>query len=75
MGCPAYYSGVGSAEKKDHILQQLITGREQVFATTNALGLGIDRRRVRVVIHVDMPHRIEDFVTGKRTGWTGWDDV
>ena len=73
LGCPAYYSGVGSAEKKDHILQQLITGREQVFATTNALGLGIDRRSVRVVIHVDMPHRIEDFV--QESGRAGRDGL
>lgn len=73
LGCRAYYSGVGSAEEKDHILQELITGREQVFATTNALGLGIDCRSVRVVIHVDVPHRVEDFA--QESGRAGRDGL
>lgn len=33
-----------------------------MFTTTNTLGLGIDRRRVRVVIHIDIPYRIKDFI-------------
>lgn len=73
LGCPAYFSSVGDAEKKQRILQQLITGREQVFAATNALGMGIDRRSIRVVIHVGTPHRIEDFA--QESGRAGRDGL
>jgi ATP-dependent DNA helicase RecQ len=73
LGCPAYFSGVGGAEKKQRILQQLITGREQVFAATNALGMRIDRRSIRVVIHVGTPHRIEDFA--QESGRAGRDGL
>ena len=72
LGCPAYFSGVGGAEKKQRILQQLITGREQVFTATNALGIDIDRRSIQVVIHVGAPHQIEDFVQeSERAGRDG----
>ena len=41
VGCSVYYHDIGTDAKK-RILRQLTNRQEQVFAATNALGLGID---------------------------------
>jgi superfamily II DNA helicase RecQ len=61
LGCSAYYREVGDDMAKRRILDRLISGYEQVFTATNALGLGIDRGSIRVVIHVGIPRRMRDF--------------
>jgi superfamily II DNA helicase RecQ len=42
LGGICYYCAVGSVEDKKEIVQQLISGQQQVFTATNALGLGVD---------------------------------
>lgn len=54
LGCKAYYREVGTQEQKRSILQNLISGTEQVFTATTALGLGIDASSIRVVIHLGL---------------------
>ena len=61
LGCQAYFREVGSEEKKREILQSLVRGRQQVFVTTNALGLGIDAPNIRVVIHMGIRARMTDY--------------
>jgi superfamily II DNA helicase RecQ len=61
LGCSAYYREVGDEVAKRRILDRLISGHEQVFTATNALGLGIDRGSIRAVIHVGVPRRMRDF--------------
>lgn len=61
LGCSVYYREVGDDTAKRRILNRLTSGHEQVFTATNALGLGIDRGSIRVVIHVGIPRRMRDF--------------
>ena len=61
LGGTAYFREVGDHEHKWRLLNQLISGHEQVFTTTNALGIGIDQVSIRVVIHVDVPRSIASF--------------
>lgn len=61
LECTVYHRSVGDAEKKRIILKSLTTARRQVFTATNALGLGIDRSSIRVVIHMECPFRLRDF--------------
>ena len=62
LGCVCYHRKVGSHKKKAELVRQLTEGHQQVFAATNALGLGIDRPTVRVVIHTRPPKKMRDYV-------------
>ena len=50
----AYHAGL-DPEKKRTIQTAFISGEYQVIAATNALGMGIDKRDLRYVIHADVP--------------------
>ncbi|USP79367.1 hypothetical protein yc1106_06641 [Curvularia clavata] len=47
-----YYWAVGTVEEKKKIVRELTSGQQQVFAATNALGLGVDAPRIRAVVYV-----------------------
>ena len=61
LGGTAYFREVGDHEHKRRLLDQLISGHEQVFTATNALGIGIDQASIRVVIHVGIPRSMASF--------------
>ena len=61
LGGTAYFREVGDYEHKRRLLNRLISGYEQVFTATNALGIEIDRASIRVVIHVDVPRSMASF--------------
>ena len=42
LGGTAYFREMGDHEHKRWLLDWLISGHEQVFTATNALGMGID---------------------------------
>ncbi|EOA85688.1 uncharacterized protein SETTUDRAFT_70449, partial [Exserohilum turcica Et28A] len=52
LGAACYYRAVGTVEEKKKIVGELTSGQRQVFAATNALGLGVDAPRIRAVVHV-----------------------
>ena len=57
----AYFREVGDHEHKQRLLDRLISSHEQVFTATNALGIGIDRASIRVVIYIGVPRSIASF--------------
>jgi ATP-dependent DNA helicase RecQ len=49
-----YHAGIDSEEKQ--ILQrEFFTGKRKLLVATNALGMGIDKRDVRLIVHFDVP--------------------
>jgi superfamily II DNA helicase RecQ len=75
LGCSAYYRDIGNgdAQYKRQILDRLILGQEQVFVATNALGLGIDRGSIRVVIHIGVPRQMRAYA--QESGRAGRDGL
>ena len=61
LGGTTYFREVGDYEHKRRLLDRLISGYEQVFTATNALGMGIDRASIRVVIYVGVPRSMASF--------------
>lgn len=73
LGCVAYHRNVGNEQEKREILRRLVSGEQQVFTATNALGLGIDRQSIRVVIHVGVPRQMRSFA--QESGRAGRDGL
>ncbi|KAK0910966.1 hypothetical protein LTR91_019977 [Friedmanniomyces endolithicus] len=61
LECSVYHRGAGNAEEKKAILQKLTGQKERVFTATNALGLGVDAPRIRVIIHVGIREQIKQY--------------
>ena len=68
-----YFREVGDHEHKRWLLDRLISGHEQVFTATNALGIEIDRASIRVVIHVGVPRSMASFA--QESGRAGRDGL
>lgn len=71
LGCSVYHRQAGNVEQKRAILQRLTGEKERVFTATNALGLGVDAPRIRVVIHVGIREKIKQY--GQESGRAGRD--
>ncbi len=58
-GYPAafYHAGIDS-EAKQCLQREFFTGERTLLAATNALGMGIDKRDVRLIVHFDVPGSI-----------------
>ena len=53
----AYHAGL-PPERKKALQADFVAGRFRAIAATNALGMGIDKSDLRVVVHVDVPGSI-----------------
>lgn len=53
----AYHAGLGSDQKRD-LQHRFLNGSARIIAATNALGMGIDKPDIRLIVHVDMPGSI-----------------
>jgi superfamily II DNA helicase RecQ len=73
VGGIAYHARIGDAGKKKGIVQALVQGNGQVFTTTNALGLGVDAPRIRVVIHVGTVRQLRAYA--QESGRAGRDGL
>ncbi|KAK5729458.1 hypothetical protein LTS12_027345 [Elasticomyces elasticus] len=61
VGGIVFHSTVGDMAKKRDIVAMLTEGNERLFWSTSALGEGIDAATVRVVIHVGVVDRLDEF--------------
>lgn len=57
LAVQAYHAGFEPEEKR-RIQGDFISGRAPVIAATNALGMGIDKPDIRLIVHVDTPGSI-----------------
>jgi ATP-dependent DNA helicase RecQ len=55
-----YHAGL-TADERQRLQNEFMTGRAKVIVATNAFGMGIDKADLRFVIHYDMPGTIEAY--------------
>jgi ATP-dependent DNA helicase RecQ len=56
-----FHAGLTPSEKK-RIQDEFLSGQIQVICATNAFGMGIDKDDVRLVIHLDTPGSLENYL-------------
>lgn len=61
MDC-GYFHGGMMPEDKRSIQESFIRGDLRVIAATNAFGMGVDKSDVRLVIHLDTPGSLENYL-------------
>ena len=67
----AYHGGM-SAQEKQHSFDDWMSEKRPIIVATNAFGMGIDKPNVRVVVHMDLPYSIENYV--QEAGRAGRDE-
>ena len=56
-----FHAGVEAPDKK-RVQEGFVAGTVPVIVATNAFGMGIDKRDVRLVVHADVPGSIESYL-------------
>ena len=58
----AHFHGGMQGEDKRAVQEDFIAGKLDVIAATNAFGMGVDKPDVRLVIHLDTPGSLENYL-------------
>ena len=58
--CGCYHAGLNSIQRRK-IQEDFIEDKLRVIAATNAFGMGIDKKDIRLIIHYNMPGSIENY--------------
>lgn len=61
MSAAAFHAGLETPEKR-RIQDEFIAGTIQHICATNAFGMGIDKKNVRLVVHADIPGSLENYL-------------
>lgn len=61
LDCGHFHGGMES-EKKRAVQEAFIRGELRVITATNAFGMGVDKADVRLVIHLDTPGSLENYL-------------
>jgi len=61
LDCGYFHGGMPSEEKRA-IQESFIRGELRAIAATNAFGMGVDKADVRLVIHLDTPGSLENYL-------------
>jgi len=61
LDCGYFHGGMPSEEKRS-IQESFIRGELRAIAATNAFGMGVDKADVRLVIHLDTPGSLENYL-------------
>ena len=66
-----YHAGI-SLDKRNKIQQEWYKNQKRIIVATNAFGMGINKKDVKLIIHMDMPINIETyFQQAGRAGRSG----
>jgi ATP-dependent DNA helicase RecQ len=57
----AFHAGLTAPEKR-RVQDAFVAGQVQVICATNAFGMGVDKEDVRLVVHLDIPGSLENYV-------------
>ena len=58
----SYYHGGLAPSEKQLSFDNWISEKTPIIVATNAFGMGIDKSNVRVVVHIDLPNSIENYI-------------
>ena len=58
----SFYHGGLSAGNKQEAFDNWISEKTPIIVATNAFGMGIDKDNVKVVVHLDLPNSIENYI-------------
>ncbi len=61
LDCGYFHGGMLPTEKR-HVQEAFLSGELRVIAATNAFGMGVDKPDVRLVIHLDTPGSLENYL-------------
>jgi ATP-dependent DNA helicase RecQ len=61
LDCAYFHGGMSPADKRA-VQEDFLAGRLRVIAATNAFGMGVDKPDVRLVIHLDTPGSLENYL-------------
>jgi len=61
LECGYFHGGMLPTEKRS-VQEAFLTGELHVIAATNAFGMGVDKADVRLVIHLDTPGSLENYL-------------
>ncbi|NWH05352.1 RecQ family ATP-dependent DNA helicase [Desulfobacter latus] len=61
IACQAFHAGRSEPEKRN-IQDDFVAGKIPVICATNAFGMGIDKKDIRLVIHADIPGSLENYL-------------
>ena len=61
LDCGFFHGGMLPGEKR-RVQEAFINGELRVIAATNAFGMGVDKSDVRLVIHLDTPGSLENYL-------------
>jgi len=59
--CEAFHAGRTEPDKRN-IQDDFVEGKIPVICATNAFGMGIDKKDIRLVIHADIPGSLENYL-------------
>ena len=57
-----FYHGGLTVKNKELAFNNWISEKSKIIVATNAFGMGIDKSNVKIVIHIDIPNSIENYV-------------
>ncbi|MDP2300826.1 MAG: RecQ family ATP-dependent DNA helicase [Ignavibacteria bacterium] len=60
ISCAYYHAGMSSLERK-LVQENFIADKIPIIVATNAFGMGIDKKDIRLVIHYNIPGSIENY--------------
>ncbi len=58
---PSIYHADLSPEEKNENQTKFISGDSNLMIATSAFGMGIDKKDIRKIIHIDLPYEIEEY--------------
>lgn len=61
LPCAYFHGGMLPADKR-RVQEAFLAGQLRVIAATNAFGMGVDKPDVRLVIHLDTPGSLENYL-------------
>ena len=61
FGAAHFHGGLDPARKKE-VLEDFVHDRIKVICATNAFGMGVDKENVRLVLHIEVPGSLENYL-------------